>query len=260
LKILKLIVPFFILTVLGCKVSQQKNLANKKISSGIILFEEFEVESSLDSKTNLKAFRQITNSVFDSILRLDKKTINEIKTSGDSLSISFINKNFDAKGNLKDEFFLSSARDTSLVKIIIKPDKIFIPESSKALDGTTKFYDFGKVINRDSLFRCFGKIQKNCPKKRKVNYLNEDNYDIIYFQNNRKMINGYDCFLIRCYSKKGFYRYDLYVTSNIDFNYNHLFNLKSLTNEGYFVLEKTLYTQLSVRTTRLKNIDINYFK
>ena len=259
MKILKLVLLFLILIILGCKVTRQRNFNNKKISSGIILFEEFEVESSLDSKTNLKAFKQITNSIFDSIVKLDKKTINEIKTSGDSLSISFFNKNFDSKGNIKDEFFLSSARDTSLVKIIIKPEKIFIPQSSKALDGTTKFYKFGNVINRDSLYRCFGQIQKICRKERKVNYLNEDNYDIIYFQNKRKVIGGYDCFLIRCYSKKGFYHYDLYVTPNIDFNYNHLFNLKSLTNEGYFVLEKTLFTQLTVRTTRLKNIEINYF-
>jgi len=256
MKINRLIIIFIVIINFGCKVSKKQSLSHKKIIKGEVIFEEFEEQSSVKKKANLKALKQLTK--FDSILKLNEKTINEIRSSEDSLAVYFFNKNFDSNGYVKDEFFLASATDTSIVKLIIQPKKIFIPSSTKNLKGETDFYKFGKVINRDCLYRCFGQIQKKCRKERQVNFQNEEDYDVIYFKNKRKRINGYDCFLVRCYSKKGFYHYDLYVTSDIHLNYNYLFNLKSLTDNGYLILEKTLYTQLSTRTTRLRNIELSF--
>ena len=240
----------------GCKVSKKQNPDNRKILSGVMIFEEFEVENSANKRASLKAFKYLTK--YDSIFKLNEKTINEITSSEDSLAVKFFKTNFDSKGYVKDDFFLTTERDTSIIKIVIQPTNIFIPSSKKNINGKTDFYRFGQVIDRDSLYSCFGKIHKDCRKRRRVTYQNEKNYDIIFLKDNRKIIDGYDCFLVRCYSKKGFYRYELFVTSDISLNYNYLFNLKSLTDKGYFILEKTLFTQLSTRTTRLKHIELKF--
>ncbi len=215
-----------------------------------ILFKSFRITNN--SETDFELDKLIDFHKTYSDLKIDKNIdkINELKGS-------MIYKTFYSKDGHINITSLSDVQiDTSLSRIDILKDSYFQPNYNARKKLQFRFSNKGKIVTKDGLrFQIGKKARDNKP----FDFITfEDrNYEIQVVKSITKKVFGYDCFLIRLFSKTDSnVWFDLYVTEQLEIAYNPLFNLQRCHKYGYFILEKIKFTSNSIEITQPKYIQL----
>jgi len=208
-------------------------------------FDESVVQSEI---SHLIVFHK---SYSNSKLSKNKSLLNSLKDS------EVYDTYYTKSGDLNIEYLSGFQTDTTLIRLDVLKDYLFLPDYDSNKKPVKRFSSKGKLITKDGLKSAPGKNNKIKKPLSPVQFKDQE-FSITMDKSLVKDVFGYKCFVIKLESKeqKDLW-YELYVTDQININYNPLLNLKICKEQGYFILEKIKFTSNTIEITKPKYIQLN---